>query len=138
MKVLGTVPVFHVSDIAVSLKYYTNILGFRIDFQNEKYIGLKMGEAGLHLFEKATVTVPLAHRPRDVGAKVLGGSERGRLGAGTAYFFCDEVDSYYAAINDTGALVQGEPQEYSYGMRDFIVADPDGNHLTFGCPGASR
>ena len=25
------------------------------------------------------------------------------------------------------------PKDYAYGMRDFIVADPDGNHLAFGC-----
>lgn len=116
MKVTCTVAVFHVSDLEIALKYYQEILGFTLDFQHEKYAGLKMGEAGLHL-------ASFGIRP---------------VGAATAYFFCDEVDSYYAKINDKGALVKGEPQEYSYGMRDFIVADPDGNHLSFGCPGASR
>jgi hypothetical protein len=30
-------------------------------------------------------------------------------------------------------MVKMEPADQPYGMRDFIVLDPDGNHLTFGC-----
>jgi len=26
-----------------------------------------------------------------------------------------------------------EPADQRYGIRDFIVLDPDGNHMTFGC-----
>ena len=110
MKINRSVAVFHVGDLEVSLRYYRDILGFTEEFKHDGYVGLKMGAAGLHL---------MSHQP-----------------SGTAYFFCDEVDGYYAQINEKGALVQGEPQEYFYGMRDFIVADPDGNHVTFGAPGA--
>jgi uncharacterized glyoxalase superfamily protein PhnB len=117
MKVKSAVPVFHVHDLAASLKYYQDILGFTQDMVHENYIGLKIGDAGLHLSAVKT------HMP---------------VGGGTVYFICDEVDSYYAQINAKGALVKGEPQEYFYGMRDFIVADPDGNHLSFGCPGATQ
>jgi uncharacterized glyoxalase superfamily protein PhnB len=118
MQTKSSVAVFHVSNLDASAKYYKEILGFTDDFKHDNYLGLKIGEAALHLTDMK--------------------SSRGLVGMGTVYFFCDEVDSYYAAINAKGALVQGEPQEYFYGMRDFIVADPDGNHLSFGCPGASQ
>jgi uncharacterized glyoxalase superfamily protein PhnB len=35
-------------------------------------------------------------------------------------------------MSGRGANVLKPPQDYAYGMRDFDVADPDGNHLTFG------
>jgi uncharacterized glyoxalase superfamily protein PhnB len=117
MKAKSSVAVFHVANLEISLKYYKDILGFAEEFRHEGYVGLTLGEAGLHL-----MSPEVSKRP---------------VGGGTAYFICDEVDSYYAEINGKGALVQGEPQEYFYGMRDFIVLDPDGNHLSFGCPGAA-
>jgi catechol 2,3-dioxygenase-like lactoylglutathione lyase family enzyme len=113
MKALDSVAVFHVSHLEASVKYYKEILGFTEEFRHDDYVGLKLGEAGLHLSGHKALNRP--------------------IGGGTAYFFCDEVDSYYAEINKKGAFLKGEPQEYFYGMRDFIALDPDGNHLSFGC-----
>jgi uncharacterized glyoxalase superfamily protein PhnB len=47
--------------------------------------------------------------------------------------FCDEVDDYCQEIKKNGAVIKVEPADQPYGMRDFIVLDPDGNHMTFGC-----
>jgi uncharacterized glyoxalase superfamily protein PhnB len=55
------------------------------------------------------------------------------LGGSTASIFCDEIDSYYEEIKKNGAIVKVKPDDRSYGMRDFTVLDPDGNHLCFGC-----
>jgi len=49
------------------------------------------------------------------------------------FIFCDEVDSYFADIKSKGAIVKFAPMDEPYGMRDFMIADPDGNHLNFGC-----
>jgi uncharacterized glyoxalase superfamily protein PhnB len=118
MKTQSSVVILHVSDLAASVKFYKEILGFTDDFKHDHYVGLKIGEAPIHLTDMK--------------------SSRGPIGMGTVYFFCDEVDSYYAQIKAKGADLQGEPENQFYGMRDFIVADPDGNHLAFGCPGASK
>jgi uncharacterized glyoxalase superfamily protein PhnB len=48
--------------------------------------------------------------------------------------FSDEVDTYCAAAKARGAEIALEPTDEPYGMRDFVVRDPDGNVLTFGCP----
>jgi len=117
VKTTCSVAVFHVHDFEAALTYYRDILGFEPDFKHERYAGLKMGEGGfLHL-------TALGTRP---------------AGMGSAYFFCDEVDGYYEEIRQKGALLRNQPQDYPYGMRDFTVADHDGNNLTFGRPtGAS-
>ena len=47
-------------------------------------------------------------------------------------FFIKDVDALHAELIARGAKVLKPPQDYDYGMRDFDVADPDGNQLTFG------
>lgn len=113
MNTHGITPVFQVSDLGAALKHYTEVLGFSEDFRFGEYAGVRLGEACLHL---------CAHQ---IHGRPVGG--------GTAALFCDEVDAYCAAIKARGARVKTDPQDYPYGMRDFMVMDPDGNHLSFGC-----
>ncbi|RBP35312.1 putative glyoxalase superfamily protein PhnB [Roseimicrobium gellanilyticum] len=113
MKAYSVTPVFQVSNLDAALKHYTEVLGFTEDFRFGEYAGVRMGDACLHL---------CAHR---IHNRPVGG--------GTTCIFCDEVDDYCARIKALGAHVKTEPQDYPYGMRDFMVVDPDGNHLSFGC-----
>ena len=53
---------------------------------------------------------------------------------GAIVVFADEVDAYSEAVKGRGAEIALEPTDEPYGMRDFVVIDPDGNVLTFGCP----
>ena len=114
MNAQKAVPVFQVSDLEASLRHYQEVLGFSQDFRFGDYAGLTLGDAGLHLSGHSVHDRP--------------------VGGGTAYLFCDEVDSYYASIKARGANLKSEPKNYDYGMRDFVAVDPDGNHLGFGCP----
>lgn len=54
-------------------------------------------------------------------------------GGGSVSVFGDEVDRYYTTLRSRGAKIEREPADELYGMRDFVVNDPDGNLLTFGC-----
>jgi catechol 2,3-dioxygenase-like lactoylglutathione lyase family enzyme len=113
MAVFGVAPVFHVSDLAASLRHYTEVLGFEEKFQyGGFYAGLQRGEAQLHL----SVSTPSRHP----------------VGGASAYFFCDDVDTYHAEVKAKGATISTELKDYDYGMRDFEIEDPDGNTLTFG------
>ena len=113
MKANGAGPVLQVSDLDRALAYYTDVLGFGEDFRFGQYAGVRNGDATLHLCAHT-----IHKRP---------------VGGGAAFIFCDEVNDYFANIKRKGAIVKVEPADQPYGMRDFIVLEPDGNHLTFGC-----
>ena len=112
MKAHGVGPVLQVGDLNRSLKYYTEVLGFAEEFRFGEYAGVKNGEAILHLCAHT-----IHQRP---------------VGGGTAFIFCDEVNDYFEQIKKNGAMVKVEPEDRPYGMRDFVILDPDGNHLSFG------
>jgi catechol 2,3-dioxygenase-like lactoylglutathione lyase family enzyme len=117
MKIISTIPVFHVKDVDVSVRFYTEVLGFAQSFRYGTYVGLKMGQCEIHICP-----------PGDDGP---------RIGGGNAYIICDEVDGYFAKIRAAGAVPKSEPADRVYGMRDFVVFDPDGNQLSFGCDNES-
>ena len=107
--------VFTVRDIAASLAYYRDKLGFDIAFEYGNptfYAGLCSGKVTLHLIS-ATRT------PRQPGH-------------GAVAIDVDDVDALHADLVKRGATVLKAPANYDYGLRDFDVADLDGNMLFFG------
>jgi uncharacterized glyoxalase superfamily protein PhnB len=118
-RLVGAATVFVVNSIAESIEHYRDALGFAITFQYGNpifYACLCRDEVALHL---------------------LAAQETKRLpGNGGICIFVNDVDRLHADLVSRGAKVIKAPQNYDYGMRDFDVVDPDGNHLTFGmeCP----
>jgi catechol 2,3-dioxygenase-like lactoylglutathione lyase family enzyme len=111
----GSATVFVVSDIAASLAYYRDVLGFEVTFeygQPPSYACLCRDEVGLHLLAAAR-TKRLA-------------------GQGGLCIFVRDVDQLYAEVSARGARLLNRPEDRDYGMRDFDVVDADGNQLTFG------
>jgi uncharacterized glyoxalase superfamily protein PhnB len=111
MNVFSAVPVIPVRNLSAAMAFYVDLLGFTETFRLESYAGVQYGEAKLHLWADGSRKPP---------------------GSAEAYLICDEVDGYYQEITARGAVSLSEPHTYSYGMRDFNLEDPDGNHLTFG------
>lgn len=105
--------IFHVSDVDASIKYYTEILGFTVDFRYKDLAGL----------EYDAVLIYLSGPNQDVKKAV---------GEGSIYIFCDEVDQYYQIISGKGAFLEIALDDRPYDMKDFAIKDPDGNILTFG------
>ncbi len=116
MKTDSQASVFSVSDLTQAKSYYIDILGFELDFDFEMghYAGIKHGKALIHI------------TAGDVLAE--------RVGKGSVYIFCDEVDDYFAQVKANGANIMREPLDEPFMMRDFTVLDPDGNMITFGRP----
>jgi uncharacterized glyoxalase superfamily protein PhnB len=115
MKTQTAVPVFQVADIDRAMRHYKDVLGFGEDFRVGDYAGVKLGGVALHLSKHAAGEF----------AKPIGGS--------IAYIFCDEIDDYFREVKQKGATVKYPPHDTKYGMREFMLADPDGHHLAFGC-----
>jgi len=110
-----SVSVFTVSNIADSLAYYRDKLGFNVSFEYGSptiYVGLCEGDVSLHLRAADHYKCP--------------------PGNSSASIFVDDVDAFHASLVDRGAKVLKEPRNYDYGVREFDVADLDGNMIYFG------
>ncbi|HEY6979811.1 VOC family protein [Reyranella sp.] len=111
----GSTTVFTVKDVMTSLAYYRDKLGFDVAFEYGTptfYVGLCSGDVTLHL-------VAASRTPRQPGH-------------GGVCIFVDDVDTLHAELTKRGANVLKAPANYDYGLRDFDVADLDGNMIFFG------
>lgn len=107
--------VFVVNEVAKSVAHYQDVLGFHVEFtygEPPSYAGVERGATLIHLQAAAD-------------------AER-RPGQAAVYVFVTDVDALHAELRSRGARILAEPNNYPYGMRDFAVADLDGNLLSFG------
>jgi catechol 2,3-dioxygenase-like lactoylglutathione lyase family enzyme len=111
----NAITVMTVKDLAQSLAYYRDKLGFEIAFQYGEpafYAGLFSGEVQMHL-----IAVDRTAR---------------RAGNGAVAIIVDDVDALHADLQKRGARIVKTRANQPYGLRDFDVADLDGNMLFFG------
>src|SRR5271155_2483772 len=106
MKVSGAATVFQVKNIETASSFYCDVLGFEKDFLFGNYAGVHMGECCLHLCAQNVWDRP--------------------YGGGAIVIFTDEVDTYFRDVRARGAQIRLEPADQEYGMRDFVMSDPDG------------
>ena len=111
----ASIAVMTVKDVLESMAYYRDKLGFDVAFEYGKptyYVGLCSGDVSLHL-------VAASQTPR-------------MPGNGAVSIFVDDVDAVHFDLVKRGARILKEPKDYDYGLRDFDVADLDGNMIFFG------
>jgi len=111
----GGAPVFVVRDVPKSVAYYRDALGFETEFlygEPTFYAGVERGNVLIHL-------------------QAADESKRAP-GQGAMNVFVSDVDALYDELKGRGAELLNAPKDYPYGMRDFNVADLDGNELCFG------
>ena len=107
--------IFHVSNLAKSLDFYSRVLGFAVDFtfgNPEFYAGLSWRGVHLHL----SSAYPY----------------KNNTGHGNISISCDEADRLYEHLDSAGVEFYSRISNRNYGMRDFAIKDPDGNQVTFG------
>ncbi len=111
----GAASILTVRDVAAAKVWYSGVLGFEVTF-----------EFGTPLYN---VCLCRDH----VQLHLVDASEsRNRAGESAVAVFPDDVDAVFEEISARGAVFRSAPMNSSYGMRDFIALDPDGNELTFG------
>jgi catechol 2,3-dioxygenase-like lactoylglutathione lyase family enzyme len=106
------VPIFNTHNLERSLRYYRDVLGFKIDW--------KYGDPP----DFASVS-------RGHGVLFLSEGGQGTPGAWTMMFTPD-VDKLYKEIVARKAIIRMPPKNMPWRVREMHVADPDGNVMRFG------
>ncbi|MDP3545936.1 MAG: VOC family protein [Phreatobacter sp.] len=114
-RLTGFSAVFTVRDVAASLAFYVDRLGFSVQF--------RMGEPPTYaIVERETISLHLMPASQDPAG----------LGTSSIYVYVDDADAVHAGLVAMGCPIEIAPEDFSYGMRETSVRDPDGNRITFG------
>ncbi len=117
-------PEFFVRDFDASLRFYRERLGFRIVREEPGFAVIARDDAYV-LLAMADETAPgvrewLASGPRGVGMNTR--------------IMLDGIDELYQSVSSDGVTVVQEIGDREYGLRDFMISDPDGFLLRFASP----
>jgi len=121
------VPVIKSADLERSLRFYTEVLDFERKWPREKERETANGVAHL-VRDGAELQIS-----RHAGDGVFGSLNR---------VFVDDVDERYSTFRARGldtsqrpeSPIHTAPVDQTWGLREFAVADPDGNGLCFCTP----
>lgn len=108
---------FAVTDLEASLGYFENQLGFGVAFRFGEpayYAGVCRGAVTIHLTDAD--------------------DRKASVGHATISLMVDDVNATHRELVTRGANITGEINDRPYGLRDFMVEDPDGNRIAFGGP----
>ena len=113
-------PFMHVAALEPALKFLTEIIGFKIAFQQPGYAYLELGAAALRVLEAEEAKTERFSRSFRYYVDVV------------------DVDAVYAALKlKLDALPAGDvvgPKDQPYRQRELIILAPDGGCLVFGSP----
>ncbi len=111
---LHVMPRLPVSDMNRSIAYYQDALGFRLAWRTADgtLSALASGEVEVLLLVSWTADSPPPTQ--------------------SAYVYVEDPDSLFAEYEQAGADVVDHVDSRPYGMRDFVVRDPDGHSFTLG------
>lgn len=109
------IPVLRVTKAAVSFPFYTDGLGFTLDWEHRH-------EPGFPVFAQLTRQGQSIFLTEHSGDCQVGGA---------VHFMVPDVDACYAAFQASGSVRLKPPQNTAWKTRDIQIVDPDGNRLTF-------
>lgn len=107
------------TDLEGSIRFYTQGLGFELDFRYEDfYAGIR---AGAHVFHLKHVDAA------DPSIAYVAEGEHFHL-----YFDIPDVDARAAALQRNGIALAQPPRDTAWGTRELVVKDDQGHTLYFG------
>ena len=121
----GVIPSLRFKDLRAAIAFYTETLGFKLDRGDptEPNVAITRGDARLML-ESAT-----AFYSPEYNAAI----ER-RLGSNapnSLYIEAEDLDDLHARVTTANVPILDPLAERPWGQREFTLADPQGNWLTF-------
>lgn len=110
-----------VADVAASVRFYRDVLGFAVEREEGGYAQLRNGDAVIGI--GAQEGLPPGHH---FGREAL----RQQKGTGVEIVFdVDDVDAYHRRAVDAGYPIAVPLQRRPWGLTDFRVVDPDGYYV---------
>lgn len=117
-RITGIAPQFLIDDMPRSLDYYSQRLGFQVDFvYDDFYASVSRDGHAIHLKCAPKTVADRAHR-----------KEHNHL---DAYMAVTDATSLHDELRSRGALITKGLEDQPWQCRDFYVEDPDGYILCF-------
>ncbi len=128
ISVTGMTPLLQVFDMATSLRFYCDVLGFEIvqaddntSAPNHNWVWLRLSSIDLML----NTAYEYDSRPPATDPDRISAHDDTCL-----YFGSPDVDAVYAQLRDKGIELD-PPKVAPYGMKQLYVHDPDGFNICF-------
>jgi catechol 2,3-dioxygenase-like lactoylglutathione lyase family enzyme len=119
MRVTNIVPVIGVKDMAATIAFYHDLLGFEVVHQTGWYAHLRAAGGS------AEIGFVISHHPMQ--PEVF---QAPFEGSGLFYSFeVDDVDAEYQRLRDAGMAINLELRDEPWGERHFAVRDPNGVYI---------
>lgn len=121
MKIKSITPQIRTNDMASSVLFYTQALGFTVEFSYEDfYVGLRLGDHSIHLklVDEKDPSIPYVE-------------EGGHL---HLYFATEDVAGFAEQLKIKGVSLLKDVHETAWQTREFVINDDQGHTLYFGEP----
>lgn len=109
--------VLAVPDLERNTAYFRDALGFKLEWPEG---------SGWQLVSRGTVRVMLGHCPNAIPPVDIGDHRY------FGYLHVDDADALHEELVGRGAIILQPPTDRPHGMREFLVATPDGHRLMIG------
>jgi catechol 2,3-dioxygenase-like lactoylglutathione lyase family enzyme len=119
MAITGIIPQLRTTDMASSIRFYTEKLGFSVEFNYEDfYTGIRAGNQFVHLklVDEQDPSIPYVDR---------GGHLH-------LYLQTDDVAAFAAQLKARGVPLVKDVHETDWGTREIVIHDDQGHTLYFG------
>ncbi len=124
---------FLVGDVKKEVAFYHDVLGLEVDWDGENFAEIKTAGGYLSVFMYSREMFVQAFNWEYDPPKGI--NQTFEMGIWLPKF--SDVDAEYEKLKSVGAnLVSGEPVTFPWGLRNFYVADPEGNLLEIGSSNA--
>ena len=126
-EVVPVAPEFFVSDVGAAIRFYTDKLGFRL-------VRLEPEGAPGPTSVFAVVELGEAHILLANESLYAGGHLRERGAGVDVRIMVDDADAMYDRCREGGVHIVHDIADRYYGLRDFVITDPNGFRLRFAAP----